>query len=143
MVFILNPFQSSIHPATAHPMAVFRACSGFVIRCFKKVEQTADWLTGKAGPVFVTLCWILISLGGLCFCEWRTWQCDLTHPSRCRREGYESLDDSLVRSVLHYSPSKHVWTILPGHADPTRLPIFQSDANILFADGSNEREEMV
>ncbi|KAK1927884.1 DHHC palmitoyltransferase-domain-containing protein [Papiliotrema laurentii] len=48
-------------------MAIFRTCSGLVIRCFKRVEHAADWLTGKAGPVFVFLCWTLIILGGLCF----------------------------------------------------------------------------
>lgn len=52
-------------------MSVFRTCSGLVIRCFKRVEHAADWLTGKAGPVFVFLCWTLIILGGLAFCMYQ------------------------------------------------------------------------
>lgn len=47
---------------------LFRGCSALVIRCFKRVEHFADWLTGAAGPVFVFLCWSLIILGGLAFC---------------------------------------------------------------------------
>lgn len=49
-------------------MTVFRACSGLVIRCFKRVEHAADWMTGAAGPVFIFLCWMLTVLGGLSFC---------------------------------------------------------------------------
>jgi hypothetical protein len=54
-------------PLTA-AMSGFRACSGLVIRCFKRVEHFADWATGKAGPVFIFLCWTLIVLGGITFC---------------------------------------------------------------------------
>ncbi|ORX35428.1 DHHC palmitoyltransferase-domain-containing protein [Kockovaella imperatae] len=48
-------------------MPVLRGCSALVIRCFKRVEHAADWLTGAAGPVFIFLCWVLISLGGFAF----------------------------------------------------------------------------
>jgi hypothetical protein len=50
-------------------MAVFRGCSALVIRCFKRVENFADWLTGAAGPLFVFFCWSLIGLGGIGFCQ--------------------------------------------------------------------------
>jgi palmitoyltransferase len=50
-------------------MRAFRGCSALVIRCFKKVEAFADWLTGAAGPFFVFFCWSLIILGGVAFCE--------------------------------------------------------------------------
>lgn len=50
-------------------MRAFRGCSALVIRCFKKVEAFADWLTGAAGPFFVFFCWTLIVLGGVAFCE--------------------------------------------------------------------------
>ncbi|EIW72914.1 hypothetical protein TREMEDRAFT_42080 [Tremella mesenterica DSM 1558] len=46
---------------------VLRPLSGLVIRCFKRVEAFADWITGAAGPVFVGLCWTLIGLGGIIF----------------------------------------------------------------------------
>lgn len=49
-------------------MPAFRTCSALVIRCFKRVEHFADWATGKAGPVFIFLCWTLIILGGISFC---------------------------------------------------------------------------
>jgi len=50
-------------------MKVFRGCSALVIRCFKRVENFADWLTGAAGPLFVFFCWSLIGLGGIAFCQ--------------------------------------------------------------------------
>lgn len=51
-------------------MALFRGCSSLVIRCFKRVEALADWVTGAAGPWFVGLCWVLIVAGGVFFCEY-------------------------------------------------------------------------
>lgn len=50
---------------------MFRGCSVLVIRCFKRVESLADWVTGAAGPWFVGLCWILIVTGGIAFCKSR------------------------------------------------------------------------
>ena len=44
-------------------------CSRAVFRCFKSLERCADTVTGAAGPVFVTLAIILISIGILCFFE--------------------------------------------------------------------------
>ncbi|WVQ75214.1 hypothetical protein IAR50_004826 [Cryptococcus sp. DSM 104548] len=48
-------------------MPVLNSLSGAVIRCFKRVEAFADWITGAAGPVFVAFCWILIGSGGILF----------------------------------------------------------------------------
>ncbi|WWD19997.1 hypothetical protein CI109_104470 [Kwoniella shandongensis] len=49
------------------PLPPMKYASVLVIRCFKKVEHFADWITGAAGPVFVFLCWVLIGSGGLLF----------------------------------------------------------------------------
>ena len=70
---------------------IFRGCSALVIRCFKRVEHFADWITGAAGPVFVALCWSLIGLGGVAFCELilqaalSIWEAMVTHPSNLER----------------------------------------------------------
>jgi hypothetical protein len=58
-------------------MPVFRNCSTLVIRCFKRVEHFADWITGAAGPVFVFLAWTLIIAGGFVYCELPliAWRC--------------------------------------------------------------------
>ena len=40
-----------------------------VFRCFKWLERVGDRITGAAGPVFVALAVILLSLGAFCFCE--------------------------------------------------------------------------
>ena len=44
-------------------------CSRSVFRCFKKLERWGNIVTGAAGPYFVGLAVILISLGTICFCE--------------------------------------------------------------------------
>ena len=44
-------------------------CTRLVFRCFKKLERLGDRLTGAAGPVFVALAVILISVGAFCFCK--------------------------------------------------------------------------
>lgn len=41
-----------------------------VFRCFKGVERIGDRITGAAGPYFVGLAVILISLGTLNFCKY-------------------------------------------------------------------------
>lgn len=48
---------------------MLRSASAVVIRCFRKVEHVADYVTGAAGPVFVALAWLLTGVGGLAFCE--------------------------------------------------------------------------
>ncbi|KAH9907095.1 DHHC palmitoyltransferase-domain-containing protein [Epithele typhae] len=42
-------------------------CTRQVFRCFKCLERTADRITGAAGPVFVALAIVLISVGAVCF----------------------------------------------------------------------------
>ncbi|OJT09976.1 hypothetical protein TRAPUB_13539 [Trametes pubescens] len=44
-------------------------CTRQVFRCFKWLERAGDRLTGAAGPVFVTLAIVLISIGVFCFFE--------------------------------------------------------------------------
>ena len=46
------------------------ACARYVFRCFKWVERIGDRVTGAAGPYFVGLAVILISLGMISFCEY-------------------------------------------------------------------------
>lgn len=45
-------------------------CARWVFRCFKWVERIGDRVTGAAGPYFVGLAVVLISLGTLSFCEY-------------------------------------------------------------------------
>ena len=46
-----------------------RWCTRQVFRCFKALERFGDRVTGAAGPVFVALAVVLLSLGVFCFCE--------------------------------------------------------------------------
>ena len=46
-------------------------CAKQVFRCFKKLERAGDALTGAAGPLFVFLAVLLLSIGAFCFCEHR------------------------------------------------------------------------
>ena len=45
-------------------------CAKQVFRCFRWLERAGDALTGAAGPVFVTLGVVLLSMGAVCFCEY-------------------------------------------------------------------------
>lgn len=44
-------------------------CAKHVFQCFRWLERVGDRLTGAAGPVFVTLGVVLLSIGVFCFCE--------------------------------------------------------------------------
>ncbi|KAI0707044.1 zf-DHHC-domain-containing protein [Earliella scabrosa] len=46
-----------------------RWCTNLVFRCFKRLERLADRITGAAGPVFVALAIVLLSVGAVCFFE--------------------------------------------------------------------------
>ncbi|CAO1637631.1 unnamed protein product [Parajaminaea phylloscopi] len=41
--------------------------AGFVNRTFRRLEKSVDWLMGSAGPIFVALCVILVSIGAWTF----------------------------------------------------------------------------
>ncbi len=43
-------------------------CAKRVFRCFKTVERWGNYITGAAGPFFVGLAVILMSMGTVCFC---------------------------------------------------------------------------
>ncbi len=45
-------------------------CSRTVFRCFKTLERLGDRVTGAAGPFFVALAIILMSIGTVAFCAW-------------------------------------------------------------------------
>ncbi|EJU06410.1 zf-DHHC-domain-containing protein [Dacryopinax primogenitus] len=44
-----------------------RSASKLVFRCFKSMEKAGDWLTGAAGPVFISFAWVLMSGGAVVF----------------------------------------------------------------------------
>ena len=46
-----------------------KMCSRTVFRCFRWMERMGDKVTGAAGPVFVTLAVVLLSIGTFAFCE--------------------------------------------------------------------------
>ncbi|TFK83738.1 hypothetical protein K466DRAFT_497900 [Polyporus arcularius HHB13444] len=46
-----------------------RSLTRGVFRCFKWLERLGDRITGAAGPVFVALAIVLLSLGAVCFFE--------------------------------------------------------------------------
>lgn len=94
-------------------MSAIRATSALVIRCFRRVEHAADWLTGAAGPVFIALAWILTVFIGFAFCEPSL---DLSNSSRrdCARDQLGTYTPPLT--AVHPRPGKHVRTVLSRHA---------------------------
>ena len=48
-------------------------CAKRVFSCFKTIERWGNKITGAAGPFFVALAVILITLGTICFCERILW----------------------------------------------------------------------
>ena len=140
-------------------MTVFRACSGLVIRCFKRVEHAADWLTGAAGPVFIFLCWTLTGLGGLSFCKstplipvgcfppcliafnagGETLLRDLVLMlSRCRCKGLVNMANPPSQPDIRVDPSKHVRPVLPRHTYPTRLSVASSIDEVTYANAHRQ-----
>ena len=75
-----------------------RWCTRQVFRCFKTVERIGDRITGAAGPVFVALAVVLLSIGAFCFCE---------HPSCIRVYLSGADDDALLTSARPPSFSFH------------------------------------
>ena len=51
------------------PSPASMSCPRVVFRCFKALERFGDRVTGAAGPVFVALAVVLLSLGVFCFCK--------------------------------------------------------------------------
>ena len=105
-------------------MKVFRGCSALVIRCFKKVETFADWLTGAAGPLFVFFCWSLIGLGGIAFCQYCSSDTKqkLTN-SRYDRKGFTMDDNNLLVAYTGTGTGEHVRTVLSRVNRSTRIPL--------------------
>jgi hypothetical protein len=105
-------------------MKAFRGCSALVIRCFKKVESFADWLTGAAGPLFVFFCWSLIGLGGIAFCQ--SLPEDIRQKlmsSRYDRKGSIMDIDNRTFAYFGTSPGEHVRTVLSSFNRSARLPL--------------------
>ncbi|THG98152.1 hypothetical protein EW145_g7477 [Phellinidium pouzarii] len=59
-----NPACASHQPESSQQ---FGMCSRAVFRCFRWLERAVDKITGAAGPLFVTLAVVLITLGIFCF----------------------------------------------------------------------------
>lgn len=66
---ILSSQYDTTHSSWNPRMPLVRNTGSLAIRCFKTVENCADRLTGAAGPVFVAICWFLITSGGFAFRE--------------------------------------------------------------------------
>lgn len=57
------------HCGTSHSSQLVMKCSERVFRCFRAVERLGDRVTGAAGPFFVGLAVILLSLAIFTFCK--------------------------------------------------------------------------
>ena len=124
-------------------MSILRGCSALVIRCFKRVEHFADWITGAAGPYFVFLCWTLIVLGGVGFCPYLfIIQRPIFWADKQARSRYSSPGIGIYRqnypiTHLHPCPTKLVWTILPCNSHSTRISIATSSGVITTKTSDN------
>lgn len=49
-------------------------CAKRVFRCFKTIERWGNYITGAAGPFFVGLAVILMTMGTVCFCMYAVCQ---------------------------------------------------------------------
>lgn len=97
-IYTISTFYAAWFSAQLMPL--IRGCSALVIRCFKRVEQFADWLTGAAGPVFVFLCWTLILSGGIAFCQSFLLKSSLEHPPNNEKVDVVARDISLSWTIL-------------------------------------------
>jgi palmitoyltransferase len=85
-------------------MPLVRNTGSLAIRCFKTVESCADRLTGAAGPVFVTICWFLITSGGFAFRESTSYSAGSIDSDFLKSDHSFA---SLVDVILYHKP----WTI--------------------------------
>jgi len=89
-------------------------CAKQVFRCFKWLERAGDRFTGAAGPVFVFLAVILLSMGVICF--FLIIQPDLPWP-------WLSTPLCLLLATNLFTHYYYVCTIPPGFVtDPPRQP---------------------
>ena len=121
---------------------MLRCCSGAVIRCFKRVEHFADWITGAAGPVFVALCWGLISLGGITFCQSLPSAvcCNLIVCSRRRRPRSIDTRNYFIDPSTPPSPLKSLRAILSGYPRPPWISFPSSSRSFAETDHQSERQ---
>lgn len=66
-------FQSAQRPNRPNSQKPAMICAKSVFRCFKTLERWGNYITGAAGPFFVGLAIILLSLGVICFCTLNTY----------------------------------------------------------------------
>ncbi|KAH9924107.1 DHHC palmitoyltransferase-domain-containing protein [Amylocystis lapponica] len=89
-------------------------CARQVFRCFKWLERVGDRVTGAAGPVFVFLAVVLLSLGAVCFFE-------VIQPSL--RFPWLSTPICALIALNMFAHYYYVCTISPGFVtDPPRQP---------------------
>lgn len=55
--------SSATFAATAAATMPLPRPAACVNSCFRRVEKAADWLVGRAGPIFVVLCTLLVGMG--------------------------------------------------------------------------------
>ncbi|KAM5539275.1 hypothetical protein V8D89_007148 [Ganoderma adspersum] len=114
LCFESSPPASPLRSPEAPIAGMSRWCTRQVFRCFKALERFGDRVTGAAGPVFVALAVVLLSLGVFCFFE-------IIQPSL----PYKWLTTPICVAIAlnlfgHYY---YVCTIPPGFADdPPREP---------------------
>lgn len=72
-------------------------CARRVFRCFKTLERWGDRITGAAGPYFVGLAALLISLGALSFCVLIQMPFFDTRPAHC-----DSIPVDIIAPSLSY-----------------------------------------
>lgn len=90
-------------------------CARRVFRCFRRLERFADRITGAAGPWFVALAIILISLGSLSFCKLTlAFTSGLSClPELISHDRAAHFTISMVDNAsMHPSRSKHVYALL-------------------------------
>lgn len=68
--FLPPPIHAPLRLQISHP-GLPMICARRVFRCFKTLERWGNKITGAAGPYFVGLAIILISMGVTSFCELR------------------------------------------------------------------------
>ncbi|KAF5374532.1 hypothetical protein D9615_009074 [Tricholomella constricta] len=96
-------------------------CSRSVFRCFKALERAGDRLTGAAGPFFVGLAVILITVGTICFFD--VIMPSLSYP-------VITLPACLLIALNMFMHYFYVCTVKPGFVDD---PPPEPGRNILWA----------
>ena len=92
------------------------SCSRAVFRCFKCLERAADRITGVAGPFFVVIAYILLTMGAATFCKSLTERMcckPSSEISPCSRSSSTHASfPHLQHPHMHFICHQHVCTLL-------------------------------